>query len=276
MCAGFLILGLAGTARAGKRYDSFMIDRVDMTAILGKPISLFSASKSWFERTETGAGARISDYRDGGCQGSFDFADSGALIHRSRALSVLEGRFGHIYARCDYWYPPESPRIAVNTSAASRAMPHRAPVLLGVAQGPAESFALIRVLKAGKTFKIASADYGLDGALKALRVDVSSGDWTASEVSFTSSTFTALIWGLPAAIDTTSFPGKPFAGVAEPGENIEMEAALIYRARGILVERIMRHGSRIDREWLSFPLTEIERALSKTEAAFPFLAGPGG
>ena len=53
------------------------------------------------------------------------------------------------------------------------------------------------------------------------------------------------------------------------------EAALIYRARGVFIERFTRRGSRVDRDWLSFPLTEIERVLSKIEATYPFAAGPG-
>ena len=158
-----VVLMLPLSARAGKRYESFMIDRVDMTAILSEPLGLFSGPKTWFERTETNAGMRITDYRDDGCRGSFDFDGRGRLIHRARALDVLEGRFGRVYARFDYWYPPEPSRIAVNTAAGRRDLPHREPVLVSASIGAVESFALIRVLKAAKNFKITSADYGLDG-----------------------------------------------------------------------------------------------------------------
>jgi len=267
-------LGLAGRARAGKRYESMMIDPVDMTAIMGKPASALSSPQAWFERSETGAGARISDRREGECRGDFDFSPSGPLLHRSRALSVLEGPFGRVYARFDHWYPPERARIAVNTAAGPRTFPHREPVL-AAGSGSAESFALIRVLLNGRRYKIATADYGLDGGLKALRVDVSSGDWSSSEVAFSSSPFDAGIWGLPASVDAKTFAAKPFAGVAEPVDGVETEAALIYRSRGVYVERFVRRGSRVDRDWLAFPVTEIERSLAKREAAFPFSAGPG-
>ncbi|MBI5247699.1 MAG: hypothetical protein HY923_11005 [Elusimicrobia bacterium] len=272
--AVMLAFALAVPARAGKRYESFLIDPVDMTAVMGKPAGVLSSSKAWFERSETGGGARIVDQRDDECRGTFDFAAAGPLFHRSRALNVLEGPFGRVYARFDYWYPPERVRVAVNTSAGRRDLPHREPVL-AAGSGPAESFALIRVLKAGKKFKIATADYGLDGGLRALRVDVSSGDWASSEVAFSSSPFDAGIWGLPASVDAKAFASKPFAGVAEPVDGVETEAALIYRARGVYVERFTRRGSRSDRDWLAFPVTEIERSLAKREAAFPFTAGPG-
>lgn len=268
-------ISLAGPASAGKRYESFMIDPVDMTAVLGAPARLFDGSKAWFERTETGAGSRIADRRDGGCRGEFDFDASGRLIHRSRALNILEGPFGRVYARFDFWYPPETPRLAVNTAAGRRDFPHRASVAAAAGPGAAESFALIRVLKAGRKFKIATADYGLDGGLRALRVEVSSGDWTSSEVAFSSSPFDAGIWGLPGAVDAKSFASQPFAGVAEPVDGVETEAALIYRARGVFIERFVRRGSRSERDWLYFPVTEIERALAKLEAGFPFTAGPG-
>lgn len=270
-----LALLLPAPALAGKRYESFLLDRVDMTAVLGQPLSAFSSPTAYFERVETDGGFRVDDDRDGSCRGGFDFGRDGKLVHRARALAVLDGRFGRVYARFDYWYPPEPPRIAVNTAAGRRALPHREPAATTASPGAAESFALIRVLAAGKTFKIAAADYARDGALKALRVDVSSGDWTSSEVALSSSAAVAAAWGLPGAIDAKSFAEKPFAGAAEPGDGVEAEAALIYRARGTLVERVKRQGSHLERDWLAFQTTEAERALARTEAALPLTPGPG-
>ncbi len=186
-------------AHAGKRYASFMIDRFDMTATLSEPVGLFSTARAYFDRTETASGARVEDRRDSGCLGVFDFAAGGRLLHRARSLAVLEGPFGRVHARFDFWYPPERPRGAVNTSA-RKDIPHREPVPAAGARGRVDSFALVRVLKDGKKFKIASADYGLDGGLRALRVD---------------------------------------------------------------------------RDWLAFPPSEVERSLAKTEAGLPFEPGPG-
>ena len=270
--AAFLLV--PAKAFAGKRYESFLLDRVDMTAVLGQPLSAFSSPAAYFERVETDGGFRVDDYRDGSCRGGFDFGRDGRLIHRARALSVLEGRFGRVYARFDYWYPPEPPRVAVNTAAGRRAFPHREPAGSSASTGPIESFALIRVLAAGKNFKIASADYARDGALKALRVDVSSGDWTASEISYSSSAAVAAAWGLPGKVDAKSFVENPFKSVAA-SDAVEAEAALIYRARGTVVERVKRQGSHLDRDVLAFQTTEAERALARTEAALPLTPGPG-
>lgn len=250
-----------------------MIDRFDMTATLSEPVGLFSAPRAYFERTETASGARVEDRREGGCLGVFDFAPGGRLLHRARSLAVLEGPFGRVYARFDYWYPPERARGAVNTSA-RRDIPHREPERADAARGRADSFALVRVLKDGKKFKIASADYGLDGSLRALRVDLSSSNYIGSEVAFSSSAAAAASWGLPASIDPKNFAEKPFADQTEP-RSIELEAALIYFSRGAFVERLIRRGARIDRDWLAFPPSEVERALAKSEAGLPFEPGPG-
>lgn len=268
------VLLLPLSARAGKRFESFTIDRVDMTPLLSGPVGLMSTDTAWYERSETASGARVEDFRDGGSRGVFDFGGDGRLLHRSRALAVLDGRFGRVYARFDCWYPPEKPRVAVNTGAAKRNLPHREAVAGAASKAAPDSFALIRVLKAKDKFKIATADYGLDGGLRALRVEVSSGDWTSTEVVASTAPAAAAEWGLPAAVDAATFAVEPFAG-SEPWENLETEAALTYRARGTIVERATRRGSRVDRDWLSFPLTEVERALSRTEAAFPFTPGPG-
>lgn len=268
------VLLLPSPALAGKRYASFMIDRFDMTATLSEPVGLFSTARAYFERTETASGARVEDRRESGCLGVFDFAAGGRLLHRARALAVLDGPFGRVYARFDYWYPPERPRGAVNTTARTD-LPHRAPAPATATRGRVDSFALVRVLKDGKKYKIASADYGLDGGLRALRVDRSSGSWTGSEVAFSSSASAAAAWGLPATIEPSSFAEKPFAGMPEPSFAVELEAALIYFSRGAFVERLNRRGSRIDRDWLAFPPSEVERSLAKTEAGLPFEPGPG-
>lgn len=268
------VLLAPSTAHAGKKYASFMIDRFDMTATLSEPVGLFSAPRAYFERTETASGARVEDRREGGCLGVFDFAAGGRLLHRARSLAVLEGPFGRVYARFDYWYPPERPRGAANTSA-RRDIPHREPERADAARGRVDSFALVRVLKDGKKFKIASADYGLDGSLRALRVDLSSSSWTGTEVAFSSSAVAAAAWGLPAKVDPKIYTEKPFAGAATQSPEVELEAALIYYSRGAFVERLIRRGSRIDRDWLAFSPSEVERALAKSEAGLPFEPGPG-
>ena len=82
-------------------------------------------------------------------------------------------------------------------------------------------------------------------------------------------------WDLAGKLAAPTAAGKPFAGVPEPSFAVELEAALIYLSRGAFVERLRRHGSRIDRDWLAFPPSEVERSLAKAESGLPFEPGPG-
>ncbi|MDD5305531.1 MAG: hypothetical protein PHS14_20715, partial [Elusimicrobia bacterium] len=102
-----LILVLALTfpcaARAGKRYESLMIDRVDKTATLGAPLGAFSSAKTYFDASPlSGGGLRVADIREGSCRGIYDFSGDNRLLHRERTLLVLEGEFGHVYAHFHY------------------------------------------------------------------------------------------------------------------------------------------------------------------------------
>ena len=262
-----LILALAliapNGAWAGKRHETLLFDRMDMTATLGAPLGRFSSAKTYFESTPlSGGNLRVADIREGACRGVYDLSAKGRMIHRARTLRVLEGAFGHVYAHLHYWYPPETPRIAVGTFADRRGPPHLPPQLQASGSGKIDGYALIRVLKAPQRYLIASGDYALDGALKAFRVDVSTGDWTRTLAGVRPGAY-----GLPEAIAPAEFAASPFPG--EAAENVELEAALIFRGRGTTIERVIRRGSRVERDWLSFPPTEIDRALSRTEASYP-------
>lgn len=274
-----LILALAlvfpPAARAGKRFESLMIDRVDMTATLGAPLGAFANAKSYFDSSpRAGGGRRIADIRDGSCRGQYDFSPDDRLLHRERTLRVLEGDFGHVYAHFHYWYPPEVPVIAVATFAQRRDVPHLAPQIAKAGSGKVDGFALIRVLNASPKFLVATADYALDGRLKAFRVEASSGEWVGSQMNgAVLDDGKAARFGLPKEIDPATFAEAPFVESAKDGESLELEAALIFHGRGALIERVVRRGSHVDRDWLSFPPTELERALSKVEASYPITRG---
>lgn len=252
-----------------------LIDRLDATAVMSEPVGMFASPKTYFERSESGGAARVLDYHDGLCRGAFDFAATGRLLHRSRTALVLDGRFGSVFARFDYWHPPETPRIAVATGGGPRATPHGEGAASPADPKRAESFALVRVLKAKDRFKIASADYALDGGLRAMRVDLSSSDWTGAEVAFSSSAELAARYGLPARVDAATFATDPFKGFPPTDASVEAEAALVYRARGTVVERLTRAGAKPAVDWLAFPTTEVELPLAQTESKFPFAPGPG-
>lgn len=272
-----LILALALTfpsaARAGKRHESLMIDRVDMTATLGAPLGAFANAKSYFDSTpRSGGGRRIADISDGSCRGIYDLSPGDRLLHRERTLRVLEGDFGHVYVHLHYWYPPEPSRIAVATFAQRRDVPHIPPLIEETGSGKVDGFALIRVLKAPPKFLVATADYALDGSLKAFRVEASSGEWVPSQMN------TAVLdeekaarFGLPRKIKPATFAQAPFSEHSK--EDLELEAALIFHGRGASIERVIKRGSHVDRDWLSFPPTELERALSKVEASYPITRG---
>lgn len=262
-----LILALAlvapGGAWAGRRHETLLFDRMDMTATLGAPLGRFSSEKTYFESTPLpGGNVRVADIREGACRGVYDLSPNGRMIHRTRTLRVLEGEFGHVYVHLHYWYPPESPRVAIGTFADKRGVPHLPPLIAASGSGSIDGYALIRVMKAPDRYLIASGDYALDGARKAFRIDVSTGDWARSLAGEPPA-----LYGLPEAIDPAGFTAFPFPGEAE--ENVELEAALIFRGRGTTIERVVRRGSRVERDWLSFPPTEIDRALSRTESSYP-------
>lgn len=268
-----LALAFPASARAGKRYESLMIDRVDMTATLGAPLGAFSSAKSYFDSTPlSGGGRRVADMRDGACRGAYDFSPENRLLHRERTLRVLERDFGHVYAHFHYWYPPETPMIAVATFAARRDVPHLPPLIEKTGSGKVDGFALIRVLKASPKFLVATADYALDGRRTAFRIEVSSGEWVKSSASGADEP-QAGRFGLPKQIDPATFASAPFAERAPEAGSVELEAALIFHGRGATIERLVKRGSRVDRDWLSFPPTEIERLLSKVEASYPITRG---
>lgn len=272
-----LILALALTfpsaARAGKRHESLMIDRVDMTATLGAPLRAFANAKSYFDSSpRPGGGRRIADVRDGACRGIYDFSPDDRLLHRERTLRILEGDFGHVYVHFHYWYPPEQARITVATFAQRRDVPHLPPLIEESGSGKVDGFALVRVLKAPPKFLVATADYALDGRLKAFRIEASSGEWVPSQMNSAVLDYEkAARFGLPKEIKPATFAAAPFGEHAQ--DDLELTAALIFRSRGALIERVIKRGLHVDRDWLSFPPTELDRTLSKMEASYPITRG---
>lgn len=250
---------------AGKRYASFMVDRLDLTATLGEPLGMFSSDKSYYELT----GRRVSDIREGANRGSYDLSPENRLVHRERSLLVLEGHFGRVYASFDYTYPPAVPKVAVNTFAHRPDYPHRAAEPGRKAPGPADSFALVRAyqLPGSKKFAVATADYDAAGKRKSFRVAISTGGAFQELVAPAEA-------GLPKSVDAPSFSENPFAGMGGSSELGDVRAALVYRGRGTAIERIVLNGLFVEREWLSFPLTETERSLSKIETRLPLKPGP--
>ncbi|MDD5305379.1 MAG: hypothetical protein PHS14_19955, partial [Elusimicrobia bacterium] len=167
---------------------------------------------------------------------------------------------------------PETPMIAVVTFAERRDVPHLAPLIEKTGAGKADGFALIRVLKASPRFLIATADYALDGRRTSFRVEASSGEWVRSQAKGADEAQAARL-GLPKEIKPATFASAPFVERAADAESLEAEAALIFHGRGAMIERVVKRGSRVDRDWLSFPPTEIERSLSKVEASYPLSRG---
>ena len=267
----------ASPAHAGKRHASLMVDRIDMTATLGETLGAFSTEKSYYDSAPAAGGNhRVADIRDGACRGTYDIGPDNRLLHRERTLRVLEGDFGHVYAHFHYWYPPQAPKIAVVTFSDKRGAPHLPPLIAKTGAGKADGFALIRVVVDAPRFLVATGDYALDGRLKTFRVEVSSGDWVRTQVNAAEVDYAlAARFGLPKDIKPETFAASPFGERAPDAPAAALEAALIFRGRGATVERVVRRGSRVDRDWLSFPPSETERALSKVEASYPITRGRG-
>lgn len=252
-------------ALAGKRYASLMVDRIDLTATLGEPLGIFSNDKSYYELT----GRRVSDIRDGANRGAYDLSPENRIVHRERSLLVLDVQAGRVYAAFDYTYPPGVSRIAVNTFTHRPDFPHRVGEPGRKPSAPADSFALIRsfTLPGSKRNAVATADYDSAGKRRSFRVAISTGGGFM-ELRSPDEAY------LPESVDPRLFSERPFDGVEGSPELGELHAALVYHGRGTAIERIVVSGLLIKREWLSYPLTETERALAKIEARLPLKPGP--
>ena len=289
-----LILALAliapTAAHAGKRYESFLIDRVDRTATLGAPLGMMSTSKSYFERSPLAGGRTlIQEFHDGALEGSYYLSEKNELIGRSDLLLVLDEGFGRISASISVDYAGSTGRVKINTKplrhelASQRASSAEAPKA-----GHPDGFALVRVMKAPPKFLVAVADYSLDGTLVAFSIAQSSGDWLTAEGGSPPPGFGAGYFfapgidekiaakaGLPLRIDPIRFETEPFEGLPDPAAPIIEDAALIYRDRGAVVERRLKRGSSLEHGSLWFPPTETERGLLGDERRLPFTPGPG-
>lgn len=290
-----LILALAllapPSAQAGKRYESLMIDRVDLTATLGSPLGRMSTAKTYFESSPLAGGrALVREFHDGALEGAYYLSEKNELIGRSDLLLVLDEDFGRVYASIGVDYAGGAGRIKVNTKPFRReisgqsANSGKAPKA-----GHPDGFSLVRAMRAPPKFVVAVADYSLDGTLVAFSVAQSSGDWLSSEggpqppPGFGAGYFyapgldakIAAKAGLPMTIDPVRFETDPFESLPAPADPVAEDAALIYRDRGAVVERQVKRGSRIERSSLWFSPTETERALLGTERRLPFASGPG-
>jgi hypothetical protein len=275
------------SARAGKRYESMMVDRVDMTATLSEPLGLLSAGGSFFERDSLPGGrAVVREFHDGALEGEYYLSDKNALLGRSDLLLVLDEDFGRVYASIKIDYG--AGRMGIGTrmlsrrSAGQAARPDK-----GRKSGSPDGFSLVRALKAPPKLIVAAGDYSLDGTLVAFSVAWSSGDWIQSEggpqppPGFGKGFFAApgidatlaAAAGLPLTLDPIRFETDPFKGLPEPSYPVDRDAALVYRDRGAIVDRAIKRGSRVERATLWFPPSEIERALLAAERRLSFSAG---
>ncbi len=291
----WLLVGVAlilpSTARAGKRYESFLVDRVDRTATLGSPLGLMSTTKTYFESSPLAGGrALVREFHDSALEGAYYLSDKNELIGRTDLLLVLDEDFGRIYTAIGVDYASGAGRIKVNTkalrrgSAGQRATTGKAPKA-----GHPDGFSLIRAVRAPPGFIVASADYSLDGTLVAFFVAQSSGDWLFAEggaqppPGFGTGYFfapgidtkIAAKAGLPLRIDPIRFETEPLTGLPDPAAPAATDAALIYRDHGTVIERWIKRGSSIERVSLWFPPTETERDLLGVERRLPFTPGPG-
>lgn len=280
---------LPSSARAGKRYESMMIDRMDRTATLGAPLGLLSTSKTFFDRAPLAGGrALVQEFHDGALEGAYYLSDKNEVIGRTDLLLVLDEDFGRVYASIGVDYA--AGRIKLNTKLFRREIAGQRPRGVQAPRaGHPDGFSLVRAMNAPPKFVVASGDYSLDGTLVAFSVALSSGEWLSAEGASrpppgfgTGYSYapgldakTAAKAGLPLTIDPIRFETDPFEGLPEPALPLAVDAALIYRDHGAVVERRIRRGSRIERSSLWFPPTEVERGLLGAERRLPFTPSPG-
>ena len=279
------------SAQADKRYESFMIDRVDRTATLSSPLGRMSSAKTYFERSPLAGGrALVREFHDGALEGAYYLSDKNELIGREDLLLVLDEDFGRVYASICVGYAGGAGRIKVNTKPFRRETPgQRASSAKAPKAGHPDSFALVRATRTPPRFVVAVADYSLDGTLVAFSVAQSSGDWLSAERGAQPPPGSATGYfyapgldaklaakaGLPMTIDPIRFETDPFEGLPAPADPVAGDAAIIYRDRVAVIERQVKRGSRIERSSLWFPPSETERGLRGAERRLPFTSGPG-
>jgi len=292
---GWMMVALAlifpAAAHAGKRYESFLVDRVDRTATLSSPLGLMSTSKTYFESSPLAGGrARVQEFHDGALEGTYYLSEKNEIISRSDLLLVLDEDFGRVYAAIGVDHASKAGRVRLFTKLIRReAAGQRANTGKAPNAGHPDAFSLIRAMRAPPKFIVATADYSLDGTLVAFSVAQSSGDWVSTEGSmqpppgFGTGFFyapgidakIAAKAGLPLTIDPIRFETDPFKGLPDPAAPVATDAALIYRDHGAVIERRIKRGSSIERASLWFPPTETERAMLGAERRMPFTPGLG-
>lgn len=270
-------------ASAGKRYAQLAVDPVDKTGSLSEPFGLLSTAKTYFERESFhgGAGWSAAEVHEGERDALYAFTAKDVLSWHQDDLEVLDEDFGRVAAVVT----TSAKATRLSTRPLRRDRPRQTPrATAAPAATEPQSFALVRVFEAKPRFLVVSADYGLDGELRSFHVAESSGEWSASENGRHSTNgFDPGDWyapsldlsatarlGLPLSVDPKTFAATPFKGAAKGEFPLLADIALVYRNRGLVVDRTIKRGSKTENRTLYFPPTIIERSLMKAEKSLPF------
>jgi hypothetical protein len=219
----------------------------------------------------------------------FFVGQDGRLIYREKSEQLLVGPFGTVFGKITYFYDkiyggqPTSLETALYYNDAAHETPKIRPALPAGANR-LDGISVVRVLRGGPQYLVASANYAPDGRLESISVNGSKdGDWVHSNYvkppdgSFGVGTMigdrpeTRMRFGLPAQFPIGSY-SRPIDSVFSPTQyEIVLDAVNFHFNRSRWVKQDVAAASgAVETRFLEFSFTHEDDALNRIDSMRAF------